>query len=131
MTRRFLSLAVLALLASPEGADLRRRVRENGERFRRAMAALGFDLVPGAHPIIPVMLGDAALATRMADALLAEGVYVIGFSYPVVPKGKARIRTQMSAAHTSAQVDRAAEAFAKVGRDLGAIASANRSPVTP
>ena len=64
------------------------------------MTALGFDLVPGEHPIIPVMLGDAQLATRMADALLAEGIYVIGFSYPVVPKGKARIRTQMSAAHT-------------------------------
>ncbi len=115
------SLAVLELLASAEGADLRRRVRENGERFRGAMASLGFDLVPGSHPIIPVMLGDAALATRMADALLAEGVYVIGFSYPVVPKGKARIRTQMSAAHTAEQVDRAAAAFAKVGRALGAI----------
>jgi len=115
------SLAVLELLASAEGADLRRRVHENGERFRGEMASLGFDLVPGSHPIIPVMLGDAALATRMADALLAEGVYVIGFSYPVVPKGKARIRTQMSAAHTAEQVDRAAAAFAKVGRALGAI----------
>jgi glycine C-acetyltransferase len=77
--------------------------------------------VPGAHSIIPVMLGDAALATRMADALLAEGVYVIGFSYPVVPKGKARIRTQMSAAHTDDQIDLAVAAFAKVGRALGAI----------
>jgi glycine C-acetyltransferase len=114
------SLEVLRLLASAEGAELRRRVRDNGERLRRAMAASGFDLVPGSHPIIPVMLGDAALATRMADALLAEGVYVIGFSYPVVPKGKARIRTQMSAAHTPAQVDRAVAAFAKVGRALGA-----------
>jgi glycine C-acetyltransferase len=85
------------------------------------MAALGFDLVPGQHPIIPVMLGDAALATRIADALLAEGVYVIGFSYPVVPKGKARIRTQMSAAHTADHVSRAAAAFAKVGRELGVI----------
>ena len=92
---------MLELLASDEGAALRRRVRENGERFRRGMTALGFDLVPGEHPIIPVMLGDAQLATRMAEALLAEGVYVIGFSYPVVPKGKARIRTQMSAAHTA------------------------------
>jgi glycine C-acetyltransferase len=115
------SLEVLRLLASDEGARLRRRVRENGEHFRREMAALGFDLVPGSHPIIPVMLGDAALATRMADALLAEGVYVIGFSYPVVPKGKARIRTQMSAAHTPEQVARAAAAFAKVGRAQGAI----------
>ncbi len=115
------SLAVLELLASPEGAALRQRVRENGERFRGAMAALGFELVPGEHPIIPVMLGDAALATRMADALLAEGVYVIGFSYPVVPKGKARIRAQMSAAHTPAQIDRAVAAFAKVGKALGVI----------
>ena len=80
------------------------------------MTALGFDLVPGGHPIIPVMLGDAALATRMADALLAEGIYVIGFSYPVVPKGKARIRTQMSALHTDDEIDAAIAAFAKVGR---------------
>ena len=115
------SLRVLELLRDGEGADLRRRVRRNGERFRAAMTALGFDLVPGAHPIIPVMLGDAALATRMADALLAEGVYVIGFSYPVVPKGKARIRTQMSAAHTDDQIDLAVAAFAKVGKALGAI----------
>ena len=115
------SLAVLQLLSGAEGATLRRRVNENGERFRRAMTALGFNLVPGEHPIIPVMLGDAALATRMADALLAEGVYVIGFSYPVVPKGKARIRTQMSAAHTPEQIDRAVAAFAKVGKALGVI----------
>ncbi|HET9577147.1 MAG TPA: glycine C-acetyltransferase [Usitatibacter sp.] len=108
------SLEVLRLLASDEGARLRARVRANGEHFRREMAALGFDLVPGSHPIIPVMLGDAALATRMADDLLKEGVYVIGFSYPVVPKGKARIRTQMSAAHTPGQVERAVAAFAKV-----------------
>jgi glycine C-acetyltransferase len=115
------SLEVLRLLASNEGAALRNRVRENGERFRRAMSALGFQLVAGDHPIIPVMLGDAALATRMADALLAEGVYVIGFSYPVVPKGKARIRTQMSAAHTQKEIDRAVGAFAKVGRELRVI----------
>jgi glycine C-acetyltransferase len=115
------SLRVLELLAGAEGADLRGRVRRNGERFRAGMSRLGFDLVPGAHPIIPVMLGDAALATRMADALLAEGVYVIGFSYPVVPKGKARIRTQMSAAHTDLQIDRAMAAFAKVGKVLGVI----------
>jgi len=115
------SLRVLELLAGDEGRELRRRVRRNGERFRAAMTSLGFDLVPGAHPIIPVMLGDAALATRMADALLAEGVYVIGFSYPVVPKGKARIRTQMSAAHTDDQIDLAVAAFAKVGKTLGAI----------
>ena len=115
------SLKVLALLGSDEGAALREQVRRNGERFRRAMTALGFELVAGEHPIIPVMLGDAALATRMADALLAEGVYVIGFSYPVVPKGKARIRTQMSAAHTAEQIDRAVEAFAKVGKASGVI----------
>jgi len=112
------SLNVLELLAGAEGAALRQRVRANGQRFRQAMTGLGFDLVPGEHPIIPVMLGDAALASRMADALLAEGVYVIGFSYPVVPKGKARIRTQMSAAHTAEHVDRAVEAFAKVGKAL-------------
>ena len=115
------SLAVLDILASDEGARLRARVRANGEHFRREMAALGFDLVPGRHPIIPVMLGDAALATRMAGALLAEGVYVIGFSYPVVPKGKARIRAQMSAGHTPEQIASAAAAFGKVGRALGAI----------
>jgi glycine C-acetyltransferase len=115
------SLEVLRLLGSEEGAALRRRVRTNGERFRRAMTALGFQLVPGEHPIIPVMLGDAVLATRMADLLLAEGVYVIGFSYPVVPKSKARIRTQMSAAHTDEQIDRAVAAFAKVGKALGVI----------
>jgi glycine C-acetyltransferase len=85
------------------------------------MQALGFELVPGRHPIIPVMLGDAALAGRMAEALLAEGIYVIGFSYPVVPKGRARIRTQMSAAHTPADIDRAVQAFARVGRALGVI----------
>jgi glycine C-acetyltransferase len=116
------SIEVLGLLQSDEGAQLRRRVGENGDRFRNAMSALGFDLVPGQHPIIPVMLGDAGLATRMADALLEEGIYVIGFSFPVVPRGKARIRTQMSAAHTAEQVDRAVAAFAKVGKRLNAIA---------
>ena len=115
------SLQVLELLRGVEGDTLRRRVRENGERFRRAMTALGFTLVPGHHPIIPVMLGDAELATRMADALLGEGLYVIGFSYPVVPKGKARIRTQMSAAHTPAQIDQAVAALAKVGKALEVI----------
>ena len=116
------SLVVLELLQSAEGARLREQVRHNGESFRRGMSNLGFDLVPGEHPIIPVMLGDASLATRMADALLAEGVYVIGFSYPVVPRGKARIRTQMSAAHEPGDIERAVSAFAKVGRSLGAIA---------
>jgi glycine C-acetyltransferase len=115
------TLEVLELLQSAEGAALRQRVRANGERFRRAMEAQGFTLVPGQHPIIPVMLGDAQLATKMADALLAEGIYVIGFSYPVVPKGKARIRTQMSAAHTDREIDRAVAAFGRVGRALGVV----------
>ncbi|MCY7387566.1 MAG: glycine C-acetyltransferase [Burkholderiales bacterium] len=115
------SLAVLQLLNSEEGAALRQRVNANGAHFRREMGALGFDLVPGQHPIVPVMLGDAALANRMAEGLLAEGIYVVGFSFPVVPKGRARIRTQMSAAHTPAQIERAVAAFAKVGRKLGAI----------
>ncbi|MGH6890960.1 MAG: aminotransferase class I/II-fold pyridoxal phosphate-dependent enzyme, partial [Dongiaceae bacterium] len=115
------SLAVLKLLRTEDGAERRRKVIANGRNFRAAMAALGFDLVPGDHPIIPVMLGDAALATRMANALLEEGIYVIGFSFPVVPKGQARIRTQMSAAHTDAHIERAVAAFAKVGRQQGAI----------
>jgi glycine C-acetyltransferase len=115
------SLEVIELIRSEEGASLRRRVRANGERFRRGMEAQGFALVPGQHPIIPVMLGEAQVATRMADALLAEGIYVIGFSYPVVPKGKARIRTQMSAAHTEDEIDRAIAAFGRVGRQLGVV----------
>jgi glycine C-acetyltransferase len=115
------SLAVLEMLGSEEGAALRQRVNANGAHFRREMGKLGFNLVPGHHPIVPVMLGDAALASRMAEGLLEEGIYVIGFSFPVVPKGKARIRTQMSAAHTPEQIERAVAAFAKVGRRLGAI----------
>ena len=85
------------------------------------MTEAGFTLVPGAHPIIPVMLGDAQLATNMADKLLAEGVYVIGFSFPVVPRGRARIRTQMSAAHTPEQIDQTVAAFVRVGKSLGII----------
>ena len=115
------TLTALDLLASGEGATLRRRVRDNGALFRREMAALGFSLVPGAHPIIPVMLGEASLATRMADMLLEDGIYVVGFSYPVVPKGRARIRTQMSAAHTPEDIARAVAAFARAGRALGVI----------
>ncbi|CAH2806092.1 MAG: 2-amino-3-ketobutyrate coenzyme A ligase (EC [Candidatus Burkholderia crenata] len=115
------TLKVLELLRSADGAARRQRVRENGVRFRAAMIALGFTLVPGEHPIIPVMLGDAQLASSMANALLKEGVYVIGFSFPVVPKGRARIRTQMSAAHTPEQIDLAVDAFARVGRSLGII----------
>lgn len=115
------SLKVLELLGSDEGARLRARVRDNGARFREQMTEAGFTLVPGAHPIIPVMLGDAQLATRMADALLDEGVYVIGFSFPVVPRGRARIRTQMSAAHTPEQIDQAVAAFVRVGKSLGVV----------
>jgi glycine C-acetyltransferase len=115
------TLEVLRLLDSEEGRSMRERVHKNGEHFRDALTRLGFDLVPGHHPIIPVMFGDAELATRAANELLEEGVYVIGFSYPVVPKGKARLRTQMSAAHTPAQIDRAVTAFAKVGKSLGVI----------
>ncbi len=113
------SIAVLDLL---EGSDeLRLKLRRNAEYFRAGMTKLGFNLVPGQHPIIPVMLGDAKLATAMADRLLGEGIYVIGFSFPVVPKGAARIRTQVSAAHETGHLDRAIAAFAKVGRELGVI----------
>ena len=114
------SIKVLDMLE--EGAELRDRLAANGRRFRAGLAGLGFTLVPGEHPIIPVMLGEATLAQEMAARLLDEGIYVIGFSYPVVPEGQARIRTQMSAAHTDAQIDRALAAFAKVGRALGVIA---------
>jgi glycine C-acetyltransferase len=111
------SLRVLDLI--DEAPELRTRLFENARRFRAGLAAAGFDLKPGEHPIIPVMIGDAALAARMADRLLELGVYVIGFSFPVVPKGQARIRTQMSAALTPEQLDRAIEAFALAGRELG------------
>jgi glycine C-acetyltransferase len=113
------SLAVLELLDSSPG--LRTQLLDNTRAFRAGLAAAGFDLKPGEHPIIPVMLGDAALASRMADALLERGVYVIGFSYPVVPKGQARIRTQMSAAHTPEELGKALAAFTGVGRELGVI----------
>ncbi|MCD5330257.1 glycine C-acetyltransferase [Chromobacterium piscinae] len=115
------SVEVLNILKSGEGAELRAKVRSNAELFRKEMSAAGFTLVPGEHPIIPVMLGDARLAGEVSAKLLAEGVYVIGFSYPVVPKGKARIRTQMSAAHSEEQVLKAVAAFTKVGRELGVI----------
>jgi glycine C-acetyltransferase len=114
------SLRVLDLI---EGApELRQQLHANTVRFRSGLTSAGFKLKPGEHPIIPVMLGDAALAGRMADRLLEHGVYVIGFSYPVVPKGQARIRTQMSAALAAGDVDRAVEAFAAVGRELGVLA---------
>jgi len=110
-----------ALEMVEEGDDLRARLFDNARRFRAGMTDAGFTLLPGEHPIIPVMLGDAALSQQMADKLMEEGVYVIGFFYPVVPKGQARIRTQMSAAHTPEQIDRAVAAFTKVGRELGVI----------
>jgi len=113
------SIKVFDLLeSSSERLD---HLRENSAYFRSQMQALGFELVPGEHPIIPVMLGDAVLAGKMAELLLDEGIYVIGFSFPVVPKGKARIRTQMSAAHTKEHLDKAINAFAKVAKQLGVI----------
>ena len=104
-----------------QGDELRAQLRDNAAFFRAQLTALGFRLVPGDHPIIPVMLGDATLASRMAEKLLQEGIYVVGFSFPVVPKGQARIRVQMSAAHTHEQLERAIAAFANVGRELGII----------
>ena len=113
------TLRVLEMLETMP--ELRQSLRNNAAWFRGRMAALGFSLVPGEHPIIPVMLGDAALAVRMANRLLELGVYAIGFSYPVVPMGKARIRTQMCAGHTREQLTLAVEAFAQAGRELGII----------
>jgi glycine C-acetyltransferase len=113
--------ALCALDLVAKGDELRMRLHANAAFFRAQLTALGFRLIPGEHPIIPVMLGEAALATSMAEALLNEAVYVVGFSYPVVPEGQARIRVQMSAAHTRAQLERAVDAFAKVGRALAVI----------
>jgi glycine C-acetyltransferase len=110
------SLKVLELLT--KSTDLRDQLEANARYFREAMTGAGFTLLPGEHPIIPIMLGDAALATRVADAMLEEGVYVIGFSYPVVPHGKARIRTQLSAAHTRADLDFAVDAFKRTKAKL-------------
>ena len=113
------SLTVLDLLE--ESGELRQTLMENAETFRREMGALGFTLAGADHAIIPVMLGEAQLAQDMAAKLLEKGIYVIGFSFPVVPKGQARIRTQMSAAHSRADLDKAITAFAEVGRELGVI----------
>lgn len=104
-----------------QGSGLRRQLLDNAARFRRQMEALGYTLAGADHPIIPIMLGDATLAHEMANRMLDHGVYVTAFSYPVVPDGKARIRTQMSAAHRPADIDRAVEIFAEVGRELGII----------
>jgi glycine C-acetyltransferase len=113
------SLKVFDLIEN--GDDLRARLFDNARHFREQMTKLGFKLAGADHPIIPVMLGEARLARDMADAMTARGVYVTGFSFPVVPKGQARIRTQMSAAHSRAEVDQAIEAFAQTGRELGVI----------
>jgi len=106
------------LTATTERRD---RLEANTMRFREAMTAAGFAIRPGVHPIVPIMLGEARLAGGMADALLERGIYVIGFSYPVVPKGQARIRVQLSAAHTDAHIDKAVAAFTEVGRAMGVI----------
>ena len=111
------SLKVLDLLT--ESTALRDQLEANTKFFRAGMAKLGFTILPGTHPICPVMLGDAAMATRFADAMLAKGIYVIGFSYPVVPQGKARIRTQISAAHSRAELEHALAAFGQVKAKLG------------
>ena len=113
------SLAALQLLE--ESSALRDRVWDNAARFRRGMAAAGFKLKPGTHPIVPIMIGEAKLAVDFARDLLDEGIYVVGFSFPVVPRGEARIRVQLSAAHTPEMVDRAVAAFASVGRRRGLI----------
>ena len=121
LTPALLGATLKTLEIVRNGDALRAQLFRNARRFRESMAKAGFNLLPGEHPIIPVMLGDARLAQEMAAALMDEGVYVTGFSFPVVPKGQARIRTQMCAGHSDAQVDRAVSAFAKVGKALGVI----------
>lgn len=113
------SLKVLEMLQ--QGGELRAQLKDNSRYFRERMTAAGFTLAGADHAIIPVMLGDAKVASEMAERMLAEGIYVVGFSFPVVPKGQARIRTQMSAAHTREQLDRAINAFIKVGREMKVI----------
>jgi glycine C-acetyltransferase len=111
------SLAAIALIS--ESTELRDKLEANTQRFRAGMTAAGLAIRPGTHPITPVMLGDAKLAVDMAQRLLAHGIYVIGFAYPVVPKGQARIRVQLSASHSTEDVDRAVSAFATVAKELG------------
>lgn len=113
------TIRVIDMLA--EGHELRARLKENSAYFRERMSAAGFTLAGADHAIIPVMLGDAKLAAEMASRMLAAGIYVVGFSFPVVPKGQARIRTQMSAAHSREQLDKAIDAFIRIGRELGVI----------
>ena len=114
------SIAVLDLLEE-HGAKMRTKLQDNSKYFRAEMTKLGFDMLDGDHPIIPVMLYDAALASKFADEMLKRGVYVVGFSFPVVPKGQARIRTQMSCAHDKKHIDKAIAAFAEVGKELGVL----------
>lgn len=121
LTPALLGAALKTLELVNGGDGLRKQLFRNAERFRAQMTEAGFDLLPGEHPIIPVMLGDARLAGEMAAAMMEEGVYVTAFSFPVVPKGLARIRTQMCAAHSDDQVDQAVTAFVKVGKKLGVI----------
>jgi glycine C-acetyltransferase len=111
------TLGVLEMLQS--GDDLQRRLRRNATRFREGMESAGFTLAGAGHAIIPVMIGDARVAGDMAERLLAKGIYVIAFSFPVVPQGKARIRTQMSAAHSDEDIDRAVAAFTEVAAEMG------------
>jgi glycine C-acetyltransferase len=113
------SLKVFDMLT--QTTELRDRLMDNAKYFRDAMTAAGFDIKPGEHPIVPIMLGDARLAQDLAADLLGEGIYVIGFSYPVVPKGQARIRVQLSAAHTRAHLDKAIAAFTKIGKARGVL----------
>jgi glycine C-acetyltransferase len=113
------SLAVLELLS--RSTELRDRLETNTQRFREGMTKAGFAIRPGVHPIVPIMLGDARVAVDFAAKLLDEGIYVIGFAYPVVPRGQARIRVQLSAAHSSADIDQAIAAFTKVGTALGIV----------
>jgi glycine C-acetyltransferase len=113
--------ALQAVELVEQSSKLRDVLHANAARMRAGLEGAGFTLKPGNHPIMPVMIGDAALGSKMADRLLERGIYVIGFSYPVVPQGQARIRLQMSAAHTAEQIDRAVAAFTAVGRELGVI----------
>jgi glycine C-acetyltransferase len=110
--------AIKAIELAEKGDDHRRRLFDNARQFRDAMTSAGFNLLPGEHPIIPVMLGEAALAQKLASRLFEDGIYVTGFFYPVVPEGKARIRTQMSAALTSSDIDRAVAAFRRAAEEL-------------
>jgi glycine C-acetyltransferase len=114
------SLGVLDLIQS--GDDLRKKLEANTQKFRSGMTAAGFNIRPGTHPIVPIMLGEARVAGEMARRLLEKGIYVIGFSFPVVPEGKARIRVQLSAAHSDRHIEQAVSSFAAVGREMGVLA---------